>query len=62
MQALQGWWSGIGGWLWRAVDGARSAFGGGGWWRRDPLPVRPLVVVAAILLVIAFFVAQSIWL
>ena len=50
MQALQGWWSGIGGWLWRAVDGARSAFGGGGWWRRDPLPVRPLVVVAAILL------------
>lgn len=50
MGALHGWRRGIGGWLMRAVDGSRSALGDGGWWRRQPLPARPLVVVAAVLL------------
>ena len=50
MRSLHGWGSDVGNWLWSAVDRCQSAFGGSAWWRREPLPSRPLVVVAAVLM------------
>jgi len=50
MHAWRGGEHGSVGWWRPAVDGCRSLIGDGVWWRQDPLPPRPLVLVAAVLI------------